>query len=308
MAWLLKDGENALGDTKWLAKILNGQNKIEDFIFNTPRKPGAMRKASASKISKERLGLNNPSNKNKPSYDIVELKKIAQAEWLSFVPTNKISRKINILKKLEQNFPQWSFRLSGVKVVGEKIRGNNKLNSKLAYILDIEIKELISIFQKDRSLFIKEKYKDLKFRAKMISFLKKDRHKKIIGFVSKKQRELFEMIKSIDSDAYLEHQETYGNSWKTYDIYSPVYNCFIEMHGRVWHDPSKTKPKLVQICKKNKQNDAIKRNLANTLGIGYCVFWDDEYKDWKNQIIRIFKKEPIDYEQAKSQANSRKKK
>ena len=92
-----------------------------------------------------------------------------------------------------------------------------------------------------------------------------------------------------DPKAVLEKQVDYKETWKSYDIYSPQYDCFFEMHGHVWHDITKCKPNMASLVTSNMKNDKIKEELAKSLGKKLFVFWDDQTHLWKKQLKNVLK-------------------
>jgi hypothetical protein len=75
------------------------------------------------------------------------------------------------------------------------------------------------------------------------------------------------------------------------------------MHGRVFHDITKTPLGLKEICKTNMINDDYKKVLAILNNRKYIVFWDDEFQSWKDQIKSIFNRSSISYAEAKNIVN-----
>jgi hypothetical protein len=59
------------------------------------------------------------------------------------------------------------------------------------------------------------------------------------------------------------------------------------MHGRVWHDPTKTTSLLLNKAIKNAQNDILKQEFAKNNGYKYFAFWDDEEVLWKDQLQQL---------------------
>jgi predicted oxidoreductase (fatty acid repression mutant protein) len=86
----------------------------------------------------------------------------------------------------------------------------------------------------------------------------------------------------------MEKKININGSWKSYDIWSPLLGAVIEMHGRVWHDPSHTKEGISHICSANTLNDEIKKKAAMASGFGYFVFWDDQESEWEMQLRGIY--------------------
>ena len=92
--------------------------------------------------------------------------------------------------------------------------------------------------------------------------------------------------------------------YRSFDIYSPAANAAVEMHGRVWHDPEKTKPGIREIAQRNVVNDKLKQSIAERCGHRYVVFWDDECDQWFDAIRQMYGLEPITYEHAKNLAHT----
>lgn len=60
------------------------------------------------------------------------------------------------------------------------------------------------------------------------------------------------------------------------------------MHGRVWHDVNKTRPKLLELVKKNTINDSYKEVLAKENGYRHLIFWDDEQETWLETVRKLY--------------------
>jgi hypothetical protein len=294
IAWLISEGDEATANQYWGISVLTGETHFEDWTFKTPRPKGTCPPSVLNRFKTERKGLNNPANKTKPIYDLEKLKKGAKELWGSM--QDEDLRLNAFYSKFNKIFPYFAFSLSDLvtakqafkkSIEGERGEFTYR-NMVLSILLDLSIEEIILIRRIDRGKKIKKGQDNPKTRAILLSILKNNRKTNIIGYVTKAQKKLWKLIKKcMDPDAVLEKQFDYKETWKSYDVYSPKYDCLFEMHGHVWHDLNKCKPQIRKIVEKNILNDKIKEDLAKTMGKKLFVFWDDEMHLWKKQITSI---------------------
>lgn len=303
--WLKKEGENAIAQN-WLPSVLRNETNLSDWVFQSPRKRGLCTPIFYENSSRHRIGKGNPAIKNKPMYKVEELANTAQAIWKTLEKSG--ARLPELRKALEKSYPLWSYSLSGMFGQTSQFRGDNLPNKKLAYLLEITVKELISIAAKDRGKAIKIAQARPATKRKMLRSLQKPiKNQTARGYVSRAHLELFYMIQSVDPDSRIEKQMKFKSTWKSYDIFSPKINALIEMHGRVWHDPQQTKPKIKHLAQQNSLNDKEKEDFAKKMGYNYIVFWDDMKDTWEQRIEQLYGKRPEAFEKIKNKAAAAKK-
>ena len=300
-AWSLKLGLDATKDYKWFYSVIDGSSNLDDWTFSRPRKIGSIPPSTLKRFSKERSGSNNPVTKvHAKNHDLEEMKEFAKLTFKSIQDRGGSFREM--ISILESKYPMFKYQFADTKVSPKRARGFNKENHILAILLDMEVKEIIKISHKMRGASISkgqnasEKFKNLasQHAASLMSSLR----------ISKPQRILYNMIKSVDPKATLEKPIRYNDVHKAYDIHSPAINALIEMHGRVFHDPSKAKGKLVEIAVANVKNDALKKTIAESIDMKYIVFWDDECQAWQDSIKMLYNLEPISYAEAKNKVDA----
>jgi hypothetical protein len=285
--WLKKDGVEATANNSWLVCVLNRTNNIKDFTFTSPRPSGVCPPSFYKKISTNRKGIGNPMCKaNKKGYDISELKNFAKEALLNIIRTDGVFS--DLKKILDFRFPGWVYDLSNISE-DDKNQKNKRLsclskqNKKLEYLLDMSSEETLKIKRKLRGNKISKGQLNSKKFKKIASKLANSLISKIR--VTKPQKKLFELIKKIDKKSKIEYGVYIENvGYRSFDIYSPKYNCLIEMHGRAWHDINRAPDRLKELVKKNIINDAIKKAWAETQNKKYLIFWDDEMDKWQKQI------------------------
>lgn len=300
-AWLVSQGLDAVKDAHWFYSVIDGSKKLDDWTFKAPRPIGSIPPRILKRFSAERTGSLNPMVKfNTRDYDVQELRSFAKMTLKSIQDCNGSFREL--LFALEQNYPNFRYQFADIKTQSKiKTRGFNRENVILSHLLEIGIEDLIKISHKMRGTSIsKGQRASEKFirsasmhAAKMISSLRTSRPQKI----------LYNMILSVDSNASIEEIFNFNGAYKAFDIYSPAINSVIEMHGRVFHDLSKSKGKLIPLTESNVKNDALKKMLAESNGMKYMVFWDDECHTWQKRIKNIYKAEPISYVEAKNKVD-----
>lgn len=301
IAWLIEDAEDAKSNEQWFYSVIDGSTSLSDWAFDSPRLPGHLTPSVLRKFSIERKGSNNPMVKaHTTNYDIEEIKVFAKMMLKSIQDNDQPFRQI--IAAINDQYPQCQYQLTDIRAsISSKRRGHNKENAMLSYLLDIDIGTLIKMSHKMRGRSISKGQlssdKFMKFAsehgAKLTSSLR----------VSRPQRILYNMILSVDSKASIEKHFVFDGCHKSYDIYSPAINAVIEMHGRVFHDLAKSKGKLLPMTQRNIKNDELKKMLAQSNGMQYLVFWDDEFHTWQDRIKEIYNKESISYADAKDKVD-----
>lgn len=292
-------GVDAIRDEQWITSVINNQSKLEDWSFVRPRSKGRNREHVYNNMRMTRKGSSNPMvKKHAPHYNQDELKHFTQQAFKEILNKNDIPIRY-IFKLLNQAYPNYVYDFSDISHTHlNPSRGYNKKNYILSILLDISVYELIELYKKRRGFFIKKgQQASLIFKktqslngSKLLSKMR----------VTQPQLILFTMIKSIDNNAELEKSIEYTEGYKCYDIYSPLLNSMIEMHGRVFHDSNKTSVSLYEMCKKNEINDKFKKYLAEYNNYQYIIFWDDQTEQWEEMIYTLFNKKGISYEDAKN--------
>jgi len=301
-AWRISQGIEAIADSNWFYSVIYGDTLLSDWSFDSPRIVGAITPLSRKKMSRLRTGSSNPAIRNIiPNYSITELSDLTKQSFHIIEKCNKQNLR-DIMKIIESNYPRFKLMFSDRKyITRDKKRGYNKDNFILADLLNIDIDELLVLSKKFRGRAIS---KGQKASSKFLLFASRQGASLSSKWrISKPQKILFEMIKSVDSLACIEKSVNYKGKYKVFDIFSPKINAVIEMHGRVFHDPYRTKDSLTKIAIKNNQNDLLKESIANSLGMKYLVFWDDEIENWFLEITKIYGVEPIPYENAKNKVD-----
>jgi len=278
--FLKKEGVDARLNAFWVMSVIKGETAVDDWSFSPPRPKGVMTMAARVKISKERSGNGNPALKNKPKYDIDEIKKEAKTIWGG---VQKEDLRIRAFKRaMETRYPKfiWSFT---------ELTNKNKERYRqvIQWLLDISDNEWLKIIRSDRGKKIKEGQNNPVTQEKMLKAIKKAQSR-AVNKISRPQRKLFEIVKKFDPEAVLEYHVDYEKTWKSFDIFSPKINAFFEMHGRCWHDANSCKKGIRHIAEKNIQNDLIKKELSDKLGMSLYIFWDDQTDSWEFKIKQIY--------------------
>jgi hypothetical protein len=301
-AWLKSEEANALCNTNWFVSVIQGQIKLEDWSFETPRKVGEVRPITAYNMSISRKGTNNPCSKTKPKYDIALVKKRAK-ELFEHMKGNKVTV-ASLHKTLEQEFPFYLYNCPQIPYKPSRF-GFNDRNAKWAFLLDISLEELVDSFHKQKGKFIIEGQRKSPNYSKILNAGQKAL--RFHGHISMPHKILYEMILSVDKEAIMEYHVSFGDTWRSYDVFSPRLKLYIEMHGRIWHAPSKLSGKMSKIVAKNIENDKLKKNLAINLCGKYIEFWDDQADTWSATIKKLYGVESISYGEAKSHIDFEKK-
>ena len=281
-----------MGDTSWYVSIIRGTTLLSDWSFETPRPVGQNRPSICNKLSESRLGSSNPSLRGKEfSFGLDEISRYAKEIWKRI---EEGSEPTSVLwSELELKFPNYSYFL--VSLFDRKFSKWEKIE----LLLGITIENWKRVAIRNRGLKISEgQLNSDKFR-KMASSTASNLLSK--WRLTLPQLVLHQMIKSVDEAATLEKKIKMGDSFKSYDIFSPKVNALIEMHGRIWHessDKSRHSTKLDAIVTHNTKNDLKKKQNALELGYRYEVFWDDHPHLWSTKIKEIYGNTPISLEEA----------
>jgi hypothetical protein len=287
-AWLKFKNQDAVASTDWYLSVIQGKTNVNDWGFVTPRKLGSNTPQQRVKASKERLGAGNPAVKSKKCNHDIEIVKIFAQQAFKSIQASSDTGIGNILKLISIEFPGIWYQLAGFEYK-YSVRGTNKRNAILAYLLEISTEDLIKIQQKQRGKMISAG----QLASPAFIAMASEHGSKLLSRwrVTKPQLRLFNIIRQFDSDARLEEKiKDQQGKFRSYDIYSPLIGSLIEMHGRVWHDLTKTKPKLTKIVLKNTQNDIKKQRIAEEMGLKYLVFWDDKEHEWKDSVEKLYAK------------------
>lgn len=295
--FLKSEGDEGLRNESWFLSVIENKTKVDDWSFSSSRKLGAVRPSTARKMSINRIGSGNPVCKKAPKYD-KETISIRAKELFNRVVNDESMQMNDIWDKLKIEFPNFQYSFSFTK---------NETDSKryglFSYFLDIPIDELKGFAVKRRGRLILKGQQASPNHNKIINAGRDSFRKK--GRVSRPHRYLYEMILSIDPDAIIEYQIPVGDTWRSFDVFSPLYNCAIEMHGRVWHDIGFATGKLEKMVKRNITNDKDKECLIRNMGKKFIAFWDDQTDKWHEQIEEFFNADSITYEKAKSIVDTR---
>lgn len=299
LAWLKSEGQEAVSDNAWGISVLSEKTKLEDWTFDTPRKRGQSPPSVIKEMKISRKGSGNPVNKTKPNYDLKELKAGAKNAWNSV--QNEDLRIKTFYDLMNKKYPEFCYSLSDlVSAKYANIQSKNTIHERgefsyknliVSTLLDIPIEEILSIRRMDRGKMIKKGQDNPKTRKKLLRVLRENKENHLtVGFVSKSQKKLHAYIKKIiDPTAILEKQIDYLDTWKSFDVYSPKYDCFFEMHGAIWHDTKKCKPSMISLVEKNVKNDKIKEELIKGMDKKLFIFWDDKQTTWITQLKRVLK-------------------
>lgn len=301
-AWLKKDGLEAVSNTRWYDSVISGELSIDDWTFETPRPRGSMPPSKIKSMSEARRGTDNPGCKNRiHEYSVEDIKRSAH-EYLERMEHDPDLTALGLHPFLSQLYPDYRYQFANLHKEALTTRGDNYLNRLLADLVDMSISEWIRFTRLRRGKKIQkaqlasEKFRRVasKTAANMCSRFR----------VTKPQLYLFLMIRSIDPSAKLEQKlfDKTIHRYRSYDIYSPKLRALFEMHGRVWHDSTKTTPRLRELAVNNEKNDLLKKSIAERNGFQYIVFWDDECDRWSETLLSLYGTEAISYERAKDLA------
>lgn len=286
--WLKKLELEAVADQSWFLSVINSETKIEDWSFECPRPAGQVPPSKALSFSLARTGASNPScveRLKRIAFSKEEVIKFGEKLYEKFV-LNEEMQVLELIEQVKTAYPDYIVLFSND--FKYKINKHKQFFLLISKLSEIEYQQLllkrrginISIGQKKS---LKHQESSSRLASQLLSKWRTTIPHQI----------LFNMISELDLEAKIEFKHTEGNKSYSYDIYSPLINSFIEMHGHFWHEPKTIdSSKLQRLLNKNLENDKIKENIANKLDKRYVVFWDNDIKNWKNQIEKLYGKRP----------------
>lgn len=309
VAWLISEGTDSIADPFWYLSIWDGKTNISDWSFVSPRPKHMPTPSSIKKYSETRKGAQNPACRKKTFNFTKEDVQKAAKELFEYVKMNVNVPASYVEKELSKKYVDWRFLFADFDYHTAEIRGDNKVNQLVSYLLEIPVEEYIQFKVLRRGFFIQNGQLSSEHFLQIASKIGSQLNSRVRTSIA--QLILYEIIRQLDPSAILEFSTKIGSKWRVFDIYSPKINSFIEMHGRVFHDISKTKPKLIEMVLRNIENDRFKKEFADSQQINYVVFWDDETPSWEEKIKNMFNvnelPEGATYEQCKNKVLSDKK-
>lgn len=283
-AWKKSLAEEATADRKWFLSVIFGETTLDDWSFDPLRVLNQIRPSTIKRYSIERRGSNNPAMRVLNfSYDVEEMKKYARVLYEDDMQIGDIH------KKLKEKYHHYRVIFANLEVPEPEIRGHNKNNYILSQILNVSLDEIIhqNCLRRGKKISIGQKSSE-KFRliaskhaANMVSSPRR---------VTKPQINLYERVIKVLPDATLERCAFHNCKFMSFDIFSESSGIAIEMHGRVFHDPNKSKPQLKEILERNLASEENKKDYCKKNNIMYFVFWDDEMEQWDAQIMEMYEK------------------
>lgn len=278
--WLRADGIEGHAIPKWWIEVLAGTLKMEDLVFESPRPRGSMSPSAARAVSKQRLGSNNPMVRAAQKHEHDKLVAAARRLFLSGEMIGDIH------KKMSAEFPGFRYSYSHIQA-GSKIRGASKANATLAHLIGFPIEKIIQEASRRRGRKISEGQRK---SEKFLRMASAQGASMTSGWrVSEAHKRLYDAVLPHDPRASMEHKLVAANGrMRSFDIYSPRLSAVLEMHGHVFHDPQRTTKGLLEMAKKNEKNDEFKKDLAESHGLRYFVFWDDTEANWSEQLDRLY--------------------
>ena len=309
VAWLISEGADSIADPFWYLSVWDERANISDWSFVSPRPKHMPTPSSIKRFSETRKGAQNPACRKKTfNFTKEDVQKEAK-ELFEYVRMNVNISASYVEKGLSKKYPDWRFLFADFNYRATEMRGDNKVNQLVSCLLGISVEEYIQFKVTRRGFFIQKGQLASEHFLQIASKIGSQLSSRVR--TSTAQLVLYEIIRRIDPSAILEFSVRIGNKWRVFDIYSPKINFFIEMHGCVFHDISKTKPKLIEMVLRNIENDRFKKEFADSQQINYVVFWDDETHLWEEKIKNIFNinelPEGATYEQCKNKVLSDKK-
>lgn len=292
-AWLKAEGAEASSSPSWWMSVLRKETSIEDWVFKSPRDPYCVKPSSAMRYSEVRKGSGNPAVKaHMPTFDKEAALDFGRALLSSYELFPGISK---WHKELDAKFPSY------ILLFADKEKNQRRPKNILQICTgmnDIELERFL-IASRGRHIAIGQK------NSPTFKKIASETASKAVSKwrVSRPQRVLHTMIRSLDTNTVMEYHIETADSFVSYDIYSPMLVALIEMHGQIWHkeNPNKSANEwLTKIVANNLENDKRKQRIAAELGFRYVVFWDSEMRQWEDQIFSLYKtKALISLEEAK---------
>lgn len=167
-------------------------------------------------------------------------------------------RQMNSMLKTEEDKQKWS----------EKISKGTKL-------------KWVSRNEEDKQKILKT---TVQARNHFIELLKNDDYKKehirkmiCSGKTKDTKPEL--KVKTILESNGVKYEHPYQVDKKVFDFFIPEKNLLIEVDGIYWHSKNLTDGEMNEVQKKHKINDAVKNNLAKSLGYKLLRVWEDEINE-----------------------------
>lgn len=287
-AWLKAEGADAVNSINWYMSVIEGHSSLDEWSFVSPRPSGQVTPAQCKRMSTDRIGSRNPSVKSKKfdfsKQDVLDFIAILMEEFIA-----NSSLCFGDLKKITDNkFPNFMYLF-----VDEKLTFR-KLLLRYSSITEYELNQLIPT---RRGLRISiGQLASPTCRQKAAQTASKLFSKWRISFP---HRVLYAMVKSIDPAAKME----FPIESKAYDIYSPLINVVIEMHGDFWHSISPKTGSMLPLIEKNIKNDEYKKSLAIINNFGYFVFWQSGWPDWPQKLRSLYGTDSINIQEAENQVN-----
>jgi len=153
-------------------------------------------------------------------------------------------------------------------------------------------------FSKEQSERVKKWYEDNPEQIKIRSgAMKKSWREGKINYSntrinkSRGEKELFNMVKSVCSDAKFNHTiKLGGRRWVKPDIFIPDYNMVVEYYGNFWHANPKMYNKYDVIIDDVTagqiwDKDRNRINAIENLGYLVDIIWEDDFKDGNISLI-----------------------
>lgn len=298
-AWLVSLGKEARLDYLWHESVWNGNSKVNDWRFDSPRVLGANPPSVTLRLSKGRLGACNPSITSKTfNYSKTDLIKTIRKEISIFIKSDSILSIKDTILKIEYAHPFFAYMLA------EDLPGVNIRKKIFMLALNIGSEKIVEIFSKKRGIAISKGLRASPHAMEMASLMASKLGGRRITIPHKI---LYVMVKSLDCEASFEFGIKDGKRSKSYDVYSPKKNILIEMHGRVWHDinhAANSSKNMLEKVNRNIKNDIVKKKLAKNRGFRFKVFWDDKLHLWGKALEKIYGKCPIAVKDAKDKIDS----
>jgi len=290
-AWMSALGEEAYRIDNWRPLIWTGEIDIKELSFKPPRKIGVMRPSARKEMSMRRAGRGNPSIKGKPLYEKDEISRVLLGAWEDWQTDHLLYRGIaDFCRTIENRLPFWRYSYAGLYLHNTPAE---KTLAILANATGLRKEEISAWLRQCRGnrISIGQNNPETKRKLSASAYAALSGRR-----ITKPHLRLFNMVRELDPGAKIEFKIDGPVGSRFFDVFSPLANACIEMHGRVWHDTSATTISLAAICEKNVRNDAIKKGMALSAGYDYTVFWDDKQSEWSDSLEKYFedkvRKEP----------------
>jgi len=288
--WLVASGAEAVADESWYLSVISGQTQLDDWTFISPRIKGLNPPSKYKQMSLNRAGTNNPAVKAiNFQFSIEEVRNFLLSLTDDFIANETMCFE-DIKPIVENKFPKFSFMFAdrGYRSFKQLFLGETGIDAAaLSKLLMSHRGRRISAGQLASPVF---REKAAFAAAKLCS----------VWRISFPQRVLYELIKTLDPLAVLEHRV----EKRSYDIYSPAIAGLIEMHGDFWHSIGPNSKKMSAVIEKNIINDEFKALLAKKHELLYIVFWHSKWESWPEKIFELYGTYPkISIQEAENQVN-----